>query len=896
MISKLGESARKASRSKNTFIPFRDSKLTRILKNSLGGNTLTSILCTLTAAPMHHDETISTLKFGQLCKTIKNHAHKNETVDDKTRLKVAQARITELTNELKEKEGGSEIEERVKEMTSKVETERQRSEDLQKRLDSLQAFVSKRGSVNFGGAASPVGGRNRTLTRSKSISFNDGSGSEALEEAAEQKRIDDEMIAHQSEEIDFLNQQVEEFQRDRDEDRSTISKLKIYRSDFVAATEQIQEYQQQLEELQQRENEGLANMKTERRELEMYHDNAQKELDTRQQQVDTKAELINAAEESLTKKRSRLEEMENHLSQMFAVLDEKESELQQQMNTLSDSIKKWSQEKRELNQREDQVLQWTKDYKTKEYKLDERANELNSLQQELEEWNNKIKEEEQNLLKKEENMRINAIAIRERTEKLEKKEKVFEEDSLKITEWKKILKTREIEVEERERTANKNQDNSKREREDREQKERELAEFKEELLIREEELAKKDYEMQIQTRKNERLRPVLEKKQSDCDNRERNLKEREKAVTEMMQSVKEAKHKNEEHKLEIVIKTRHLKERETIVQKKEVEYKDIINEKRDLEQRASKQEYKEKKWQSNVAQINSSHAAAIEEVEGYLKEQIEVACVFEEDLKKTREMLNTLRREHRVVLAKLESTQAKYEEALFAKQQHRGETGFARGGLFGLGREESGSLVGSRRSSSGVSFEGTGSDTKNREDVSQSLIDRLSQEKGITGSGGDGEVVRESKFGANFGAVNLKTNLINQLTISTNLLGKILLHDDNGEGTAKVPNIPDQKKQTTPNPNLIPTVVTKTETAKSAINPKAEVKKTVATANHQLGVPVDEESNGLSVKKANQTQLPKKQKQQKQPVARMNENKNSRNLKAKLRTSSRIPVLSVDLS
>ena len=87
VISKLGESARKGSRAKGSFIPFRDSKLTRILKNSLGGNTLTSILCTVTAAQMHHDETISTLKFGQLCKTIKNNARKNEVVDEKTLLR-----------------------------------------------------------------------------------------------------------------------------------------------------------------------------------------------------------------------------------------------------------------------------------------------------------------------------------------------------------------------------------------------------------------------------------------------------------------------------------------------------------------------------------------------------------------------------------------------------------------------------------------------------------------------------------------------------------------------------------------------------------------------------------------------------------------------------------------
>ena len=102
VISKLGESASKrTSKNKGTpFIPFRDSKLTRILKNSLGGNTLTSILCTITAAKMHHDETVSTLKFGQLCKTIKNKAKKNETIDEKTLMKQYKNKITELQEQL----------------------------------------------------------------------------------------------------------------------------------------------------------------------------------------------------------------------------------------------------------------------------------------------------------------------------------------------------------------------------------------------------------------------------------------------------------------------------------------------------------------------------------------------------------------------------------------------------------------------------------------------------------------------------------------------------------------------------------------------------------------------------------------------------------------------------
>lgn len=44
------------------FTNYRDSKLTRILQNSLGGNAKTVIICTIT--PMALDETLSTLQVG----------------------------------------------------------------------------------------------------------------------------------------------------------------------------------------------------------------------------------------------------------------------------------------------------------------------------------------------------------------------------------------------------------------------------------------------------------------------------------------------------------------------------------------------------------------------------------------------------------------------------------------------------------------------------------------------------------------------------------------------------------------------------------------------------------------------------------------------------------------
>jgi hypothetical protein len=53
-------------------IPYRNSKLTRILQPSLGGNAKTSIICNVTAYHKHFDETLSTFKFASSAKAIKN--------------------------------------------------------------------------------------------------------------------------------------------------------------------------------------------------------------------------------------------------------------------------------------------------------------------------------------------------------------------------------------------------------------------------------------------------------------------------------------------------------------------------------------------------------------------------------------------------------------------------------------------------------------------------------------------------------------------------------------------------------------------------------------------------------------------------------------------------------
>lgn len=63
---------------KNVVVPYRDSNLTRILKNALGGNSKTYMICAIRPGAKFFDETVNTLRYADRVKQIRNKAIINE--------------------------------------------------------------------------------------------------------------------------------------------------------------------------------------------------------------------------------------------------------------------------------------------------------------------------------------------------------------------------------------------------------------------------------------------------------------------------------------------------------------------------------------------------------------------------------------------------------------------------------------------------------------------------------------------------------------------------------------------------------------------------------------------------------------------------------------------------
>eukprot|EP00192_Tetraselmis_astigmatica_P009512 CAMPEP_0117662330 /NCGR_PEP_ID=MMETSP0804-20121206/7998_1 /TAXON_ID=1074897 /ORGANISM="Tetraselmis astigmatica, Strain CCMP880" /LENGTH=929 /DNA_ID=CAMNT_0005469227 /DNA_START=440 /DNA_END=3229 /DNA_ORIENTATION=- len=81
-------------------IPYRDSKLTRILEDSLGGNCKTTMMCMISPALEAFPESLSTLKFANRAKNIRNIATVNEDMDQRTLLKKYERELRRLRQEL----------------------------------------------------------------------------------------------------------------------------------------------------------------------------------------------------------------------------------------------------------------------------------------------------------------------------------------------------------------------------------------------------------------------------------------------------------------------------------------------------------------------------------------------------------------------------------------------------------------------------------------------------------------------------------------------------------------------------------------------------------------------------------------------------------------------------
>lgn len=86
---------------KKTFIPWRQSKLTRILQDSLGGNSRLVLIANISPSIIAYDENFYTLKYANRAKNIKKEVTQNFVQNEKVIIKYEEA-IKQIQDEIEE--------------------------------------------------------------------------------------------------------------------------------------------------------------------------------------------------------------------------------------------------------------------------------------------------------------------------------------------------------------------------------------------------------------------------------------------------------------------------------------------------------------------------------------------------------------------------------------------------------------------------------------------------------------------------------------------------------------------------------------------------------------------------------------------------------------------------
>ncbi|KAI0356411.1 kinesin-domain-containing protein [Trametes cingulata] len=137
VISTLAENSAKG---KNDHVPFRNSKLTRMLQPSLSGNARISVICTINPDVSAIAESTSTLLFAQRIKKVQLHAQKKEVVDTDALLERYRKEIEELKKRLAEREADAPV--RSRRLSAREQLDESRAmHDLNARIRQLTKLI-----------------------------------------------------------------------------------------------------------------------------------------------------------------------------------------------------------------------------------------------------------------------------------------------------------------------------------------------------------------------------------------------------------------------------------------------------------------------------------------------------------------------------------------------------------------------------------------------------------------------------------------------------------------------------------------------------------------------------------------------------------------------------------
>jgi len=145
-LSALGKVISALVSDKETHIPYRDSKLTKLLSDSLGGNSKTIMIANVGPSEFNYDETVNTLRYANRAKSIKNTPKINEDPKD-AMIRQYHDELNKLKEELAEQmKGGGLIGKGGKIIDEKIVTtiNKEKIKEMEDRLNKEKLSIKLR--------------------------------------------------------------------------------------------------------------------------------------------------------------------------------------------------------------------------------------------------------------------------------------------------------------------------------------------------------------------------------------------------------------------------------------------------------------------------------------------------------------------------------------------------------------------------------------------------------------------------------------------------------------------------------------------------------------------------------------------------------------------------------
>ncbi|CAD8186553.1 unnamed protein product [Paramecium pentaurelia] len=325
------------------FIPYRDSKLTFLLRESLGGNSKTVMIATISEASSSFQETLGTLKFASRAKNIRNQAIVNEEVGGN--LESLKAEIKRLKNELQQQNSNSEIfpkKQKEVELISQISSLNSQlneselfQEQLSKELKQMKEYYESRiveleehNEQNNESIKIDHSNRDLLLQQAIEIQRELRHKNEILNQRILELSQEDTILKHRRNEqqliITQLEQTLQEVQKDKE---LLIAEMENQQSI-------IEKYENQLDTFQEDKSQQVQELENKIAELndqlQLYKD----QMDTDAQTIEFQSDEISRLQQEIEQIKVELENLQSNFNSLQEQSKDKENLIQEQVKEL----------------------------------------------------------------------------------------------------------------------------------------------------------------------------------------------------------------------------------------------------------------------------------------------------------------------------------------------------------------------------------------------------------------------------------------------------------------------------------------------------------------------------------------------------------------------------------